>query len=123
MVSTKVVEVKEASRGLRNHVKEPEPKTNAEPQLALAATVYEPTSGRVMQVYTSEPGLQFYTGNFLDGTLKGKKGIVYNQRAGFVMETQHFPDSPNHDTFPSTILHPGSQYHSRSIYKFSVRAR
>lgn len=95
----------------------------SDPRMDLAATVYEPNSGRVMQVYTSEPGLQFYTGNFLDGTLKGKNGIVYNQRSGLVMETQHFPDSPNHDTFPSTILHPGSEYHSRSMYKFSVRAR
>jgi len=95
----------------------------SEPQLTLAATVYEPTSGRVMQVYTSEPGMQFYTGNFLDGTLRGKNGIVYNQRSGLVMETQHFPDSPNHPGFPSTILHPGAEYHSRSMYKFSVRAR
>jgi aldose 1-epimerase len=91
------------------------------PGMTLAATVYDPMSGRVMKVYTTEPGLQFYTGNFLDGTLTGKSGIVYKRRSGFAMETQHFPDSPNHPTFPSTILRPGVGYHSKSIYKFSVR--
>jgi len=89
--------------------------------MTLAATVYEPTSGRVMQVYTTEPGLQFYTGNFLDGTLMGKNGVVYKHRSGFAMETQHFPDSPNHAKFPSTILRPGREYRSRSAYKFSVK--
>ncbi|KAA9338445.1 galactose mutarotase [Hymenobacter busanensis] len=85
-----------------------------------AATVYEPTSGRTMEVTTSEPGLQFYTGNFLDGTLKGKGGAVYGKHAGFCMETQHFPDSPNQPKFPSTILEPGQTLHSSSIYRFSV---
>jgi aldose 1-epimerase len=89
--------------------------------MTLAATVYEPASGRVMQVYTSEPGLQFYTGNFLDGTLHGKNGVAYQRRSGFVMETQHYPDSPNEPKFPTTILRPGSEYHSKSMYRFLVR--
>ena len=87
----------------------------------LAARVYEPTSGRVMEILTTEPGLQFYSGNFLDGTLTGKNGAVYKHRYGFAMETQHFPDSPNHPQFPSTILQPGQEYRSRTIYRFSVR--
>lgn len=95
----------------------------ATPGVTLVATVYEPKSGRVMQVYTSEPGLQFYTGNFLDGTLHGKSGVIYKQRSGFVMETQHFPDSPNQPKFPSTILRPGGEYHTRSVYRFSTRGR
>ncbi|MGI8546405.1 MAG: aldose epimerase family protein, partial [Gemmatimonadaceae bacterium] len=98
-------------------------KNTAGNDLTLAASVYEPTSGRVMQVSTTEPGLQFYSGNFLDGTLTGKKGVVYKYRSGFAMETQHFPNSPNQPNFPSTILRPGQQYHSRTIYKFSVRDR
>ena len=91
------------------------------PVPTLAATVYDPVSGRVMEVYTTEPGLQFYTGNFLDGTLTGKGGVMYKRRSGLALETQHFPDSPNHPTFPSTILRPGEQYRSRSIYKFTVK--
>src|SRR2546426_136170 len=87
----------------------------------FAARVYEPSSGRVMEVYTTEPGLQFYSGNFLDGTLHGKQGVVYQRRYGFAMETQHYPDSPNKPTFPSTILRPGVSYHSRTIYKFGVQ--
>lgn len=90
----------------------------AEPQ--LAARVTEPTSGRVMEVLTTEPGLQFYTGNFLDGTLTGKGGVVYEHRTGFAMETQHFPDSPNQPDFPSTILGPGEEYTSRTIYRFTT---
>ena len=89
--------------------------------LALAAEVYEPKSGRVLQVLTKEPGVQFYSGNFLDGTAHGKAGKVYNQRYGFCLETQHFPDSPNHSNFPSTVLKPGQQYRTTTIYKFSVR--
>jgi aldose 1-epimerase len=88
--------------------------------LSLAARLYEPTTGRVMQVYTTEPGVQFYSGNFLDGTITGKQGHVYKQRYGFCLETQHFPDSPNQPHFPSTVLRPGQTYHSRSVYKFSV---
>jgi aldose 1-epimerase len=86
-----------------------------------AAVVYEPSSGRVMEVWTTEPGVQFYTGNFLDGTLKGKGGKVYNQRFALCLETQHFPDSPNHANFPSTELKPGQKYHTVTVYKFSAR--
>ncbi len=87
----------------------------------LAARVYEPTSGRVMEIYTTEPGLQFYSGNFLDGTARGKHGVAYRHRYGFAMETQHFPDSPNEPAFPSTILHPGEEYRSRTIYRLTVQ--
>lgn len=89
--------------------------------LALAARVYEPESGRVMSVHTTEPGLQFYSGNFLDGSLTGKDEVTYEQRAGFCLETQHFPNSPNEPTFPSTILRPGETYHSRTIFTFDTR--
>lgn len=89
----------------------------------FAARVVEPASGRVMEVSTTEPGLQFYSGNFLDGTLTGKGGHVYGHRSGFAMETQHFPDSPNQAGFPSTILRPGEEYNSRTIYKFSVQGQ
>jgi aldose 1-epimerase len=89
--------------------------------LHAAATVYEPTTGRTMEVTTTEPGLQFYTGNFLDGSLKGKGGTVYGKHAGFCMETQHFPDSPNQPKFPSTILKPGQTLQSSTVYKFGVR--
>jgi len=88
--------------------------------LELAARVEEPESGRVMEVFTTEPGVQFYTGNFLDGTITGKGG-VYRQRYGFCLETQHFPDSPNKPGFPSTVLRPGAVYQSRTVYKFSVQ--
>ena len=87
----------------------------------LAAEAYDPKSGRVLQVLTTEPGVQFYTGNFLDGTAHGKAGKVYNQRYGFCLETQHFPESPNHPNFPSTVLKPGQHYRTTTIYKFSVR--
>jgi aldose 1-epimerase len=86
-----------------------------------AATVYDPASGRTMEVTTDEPGIQFYTGNFLDGSLKGKGGAVYGKHAGFCLETQHFPDSPNQSKFPSTTLKPGETYHTTSIYTFGVR--
>jgi len=79
-------------------------------ELALAARVYEPTTGRTLEVLTTEPGLQFYTGNFLDGTIKGKGGRVYQRRNGFCMEAQHFPDSPNHPNFPPVVLKPGQLY-------------
>lgn len=90
------------------------------PDLTLAARVHEPTTGRVLEIHTTEPGLQFYTGNFLDGTLTGKNGVVYGHRHGFAMETQHFPDSPNKPEFPSTILRPGEEYRTRTVYRFSV---
>jgi aldose 1-epimerase len=90
-------------------------------EVTMAASVYEPTSGRVMEIATTEPGLQFYSGNFLDGTLRGKHGVVYRHRYGFAMETQHFPDSPNKPAFPSTILRPGEEYRSRTVYRFTVQ--
>ena len=89
--------------------------------LRLAATALEPTSGRVMQVWTTEPGVQFYTGNFLDGTLTGKSGKPYPFRSGFCLETQHFPDSPNHPSFPTTTLRKGATYKSTTIYRFSTK--
>jgi len=85
------------------------------------ARVEEPESGRVMEVFTTEPGVQFYTGNNLDGHLKGKYGAVYNKRTGFCLETQHYPDSPNKPNFPSTVLRPGETYTSKTVYQFSVQ--
>lgn len=85
-----------------------------------AATVVEPSSGRKMEVFTNEPGLQFYGGNFLDGTIKGKKDKVYAHRGAFCLETQHFPDSPNQPNFPNTTLRPDEEYYSVCIYKFSI---
>ena len=87
----------------------------------LAARVHEPSSGRVMEVYTTEPGVQFYTGNFLDGSLTGKGGVVYAHRSGFCLETQHFPNSPNEPSFPSTILRPGETYRTQTTYRFTTR--
>lgn len=89
--------------------------------LDLAATVYEPDSGRTLDVYTTEPGVQFYSGNFLDGSVVGKEGARYRFRNGFCLETQHFPDSPNQPSFPSTLLKPGEVYRSITIYRFGVR--
>ncbi|PKP35712.1 MAG: galactose-1-epimerase [Bacteroidetes bacterium HGW-Bacteroidetes-17] len=89
-------------------------------ELTLAARVYEPSSGRTMEVYTTEPALQFYSGNFLDGTDKGHNGILYPFRSAFCLETQHYPDSPNHADFPSTVLNPGEKYTQKTIYKFGV---
>jgi len=89
--------------------------------LELAATVHEPVSGRYMEVLTEEPGLQYYSGNFLDGSIVGKSGVNYEYRSGFCLETQHYPDSPNHDHFPSTVLRPGEIYKTRTLYRFSVR--
>jgi aldose 1-epimerase len=88
--------------------------------LRLAARVTEPTSGRWMEVSTTEPGVQFYTGNFLDGKLTGKGGQTYAKRAGLCLETQHFPDSPNKPAFPSTLLKPGATYQTTTIYKFGA---
>src|SRR5512138_258440 len=88
--------------------------------LELAARVEEPKTGRVMEVHTTEPGLQFYSGNFLDGTITGKNGHVYNKRNGICLETQHYPDSPNQSAFPSTTLNPGETYTSRTVYTFST---
>ncbi len=88
--------------------------------LALAARVDEPKTGRVLEVLTTEPGIQFYTGNFLDGTLVGKGGKTYPRRSGLCLETQHFPDSPNHPKFPSTELKPGGKYQTTTVFRFSV---
>ena len=89
--------------------------------IELAASVYEPQSGRLLEVYTDQPGLQFYGGNFFDGTGNGKYGATYNYREAFALETQKFPDSPNQPNFPSTLLKPGETYHHVCIYKFSVK--
>ena len=92
-----------------------------EKALALAGSVYEPQSGRYMEVFTTEPGVQFYCGNFLKGINLGKQGKPYKYRTAFCLETQHFPDSPNHPDFPSVVLRPGQIYNSECIYKFSVK--
>jgi aldose 1-epimerase len=89
-------------------------------KLKLAASVVDPTSGRKMEVWTTEPGVQFYSGNFLDGTLTGKRGIVYGKHSGFCLETQHFPNAVNQPTFPSVILRPSSVYSTQTTYKFST---
>ena len=89
--------------------------------ISKAATVYEPTTGRVMEVFTTEPGLQLYTGNFLNGSEVGKSGKPYVHRSAFCLETQHFPDSPNKPDFPTTVLNPGDTYKSYCSYKFSAR--
>jgi aldose 1-epimerase len=90
-------------------------------RLSVAARLTDPKSGRTMEIRTNEPGLQFYSGNFLDGTIKGKGGHVYAQRSGLCLETQHFPDSPNQKSFPSTILRPGRNYDSRTVLTFSAK--
>jgi aldose 1-epimerase len=89
--------------------------------LTIAADAYDPKSGRRLEVLTSEPGVQFYSGNFLDGSAKGKGGKAYGQRAAFCLETQHFPDSPNHPNFPSTLLKPGAAFHSETVFRFSAK--
>jgi len=90
-------------------------------KLTLAARVHEPTTGRVMEITTSEPGVQFYTGNFLDGSITGKAGKVYKKHYGFCLETQHFPDSPNKPNFPSVVLKPGQKYTSLTVHKFYTK--
>jgi aldose 1-epimerase len=89
--------------------------------LRLNATVYEPTSGRVLEVLSDQPGIQFYSGNFLDGSIIGKLGQRYGHRSGFCMEPQYFPDSPNHPSFPTTVLKVGQTYRSTIIYRFETR--
>lgn len=90
------------------------------PGLVHAAHVLEPSTGRTLDISTTEPGLQFYSGNFLDGTITGKAGHLYRHRSGFCLETQHFPDSPNHPRLPSTILRPGEEHRSRTVFAFGV---
>jgi aldose 1-epimerase len=96
---------------------------HSEGQLAEAAEVYEPTTGRILKVLTSEPGVQLYTGNFLDGSMVGKNGRVYGMRSAFCLETQHFPDSANHPSFATTELRPGEKFHSVTVFHFSTGAR
>jgi aldose 1-epimerase len=89
--------------------------------LAMSASVRDPKSGRLMEVLTSEPGVQLYTGNFLDGTISGKAGVTYQKHAGFCLETQHFPDAINHPNFPPVVLQPGRAFKSTTVYRFSAR--
>lgn len=95
--------------------------TDASNTLRLAASVHEPTSGRVMEVLTTEPAIQFYTGNFLDGKATGKGGVVINKRTGLCLETEHYPDSPNQAKFPTTVLKPNETYSTTTVYKFSTK--
>ena len=88
-------------------------------KLNFAASLFDPVSGRQMDIYTEEPGIQFYSGNFLDGTT-GKGGVVYNKRSGLCLETQHYPDSPNRPDFPSTVLNPGETYQTKTVTKFLI---
>jgi aldose 1-epimerase len=88
--------------------------------LSSAAKLYEPQSGRTMEILTTEPGIQFYSGNFLDGSVQGKTGATYGSHSGLCLETQHFPDSPNQANFPSTVLRAGEQYESTTVFKFSI---
>lgn len=94
---------------------------NIDGEMSLAASVYSEETGRVLNVFTTEPGVQFYTGNFLDGSFKGKDEAVYQMRGGFCLETQHFPDSPNQPNFPSTVLRPGDEYKTRTIFEFGIK--
>ena len=87
---------------------------------AMIATLTDSSSGRTMEVYTSEPGMQFYSGNFLDGTILGKNKIIYKKHHGLCLETQHFPDSPNQPDFPNVILQPGEIYKQQTVYKFGL---
>src|SRR5215469_9865034 len=92
-----------------------------EGKLAEAAELYDPSTGRVLKVLTDQPGIQFYSGNFLDGSIKGKGGKAYELHAGLCLETQHFPDSPNHPDFPTTEVKPGQRYHTVTVFEFSTR--
>jgi aldose 1-epimerase len=90
-------------------------------KMKLAARVYDPNSGRVMEIDTTEPGVQFYSSNWLEGNLKGKEGKLYNKYGAFCLETQYYPDSPNHDNFPTTVLRPGEKFESITVHKFSTK--
>jgi aldose 1-epimerase len=90
-------------------------------KLAVAAKLFDPVSGRVLLIKTTEPGLQFNSGQYFDGTLVGKSGRLYGKHAGLALETQHFPDSPNHPNFPNTELRPGKQYHSVTTWSFTAK--
>ncbi|HET9178265.1 MAG TPA: aldose epimerase family protein [Terriglobia bacterium] len=93
------------------------------PGLELAARAYDPKSGRQLEVWTTEPGIQFYSGNFLDGSIHGKGGKAYGSRSAFCLETQHYPDSPNHPDFPTTELKPGQTFHEVTVFKFSTTSQ
>ena len=88
--------------------------------MTRAARLSDPTSGRALEVLTDQPGVQFYSGNLLDGSLRGKGGVVYDKRCGLCLETQGFPDSPNHPDFPSTVLRPGGRFTSRTVWSLST---
>jgi aldose 1-epimerase len=90
-------------------------------KLALGARVHEPNTGRILEMLTTEPGVQFYTANFLDGKTKGKSGVVYKQHQGFCLEAEHFPDAVHHENFPSIILRPGKEYTQTTVYRFSAK--
>jgi len=92
-------------------------------KLGFAAGVYEPENGRYLEVFTTEPGVQLYTGNYLNGRETGKSGVTYGPRSGFCLETQHFPDSPNQPGFPSTLLLPGDTLRSTTLFRFSVKSK
>ena len=94
--------------------------TKSDESLRLAARAYESTSGRMLEVLTTQPGIQFYSGNFLDGSVAGKDGAMYKKYAGFCLEPQHFPDSPNHPAFPTTVLKPGEEYRQTTVFRFSA---
>ncbi len=94
---------------------------NNKEKFAKVAELFDSISGRTMEVYTDEPGMQFYSGNFLDGSITGCNGVVYRKHFGLCLETQHFPDSPNHPEFPNTILRPGEEYRQKTVYKFGVK--
>jgi aldose 1-epimerase len=93
---------------------------DADGSLRSAARLYEPTTGRVLEILTTQPGIQFYSGNFLDGSLTGKDGVVYERYAGLCLEPQHFPDAPNHSNFPSTVLRAGKEYRHTTVFRFSA---
>jgi aldose 1-epimerase len=95
--------------------------TDKSDKMKLGATVYAPSTGRVMEMYTTEPAVQFYTGNFLNGTLTGHDNVQYNKRWGFCLETEHFPDSPNKPDYPTTTLRPRETYKTSTMYKFSAK--
>jgi aldose 1-epimerase len=97
------------------------PLEGADGSLRLAATLSEPTSGRVMEVWTTEPAIVLYTGNYLDGTVRGKDGVIYGKHAAVCLETAHLPDSVNQPSFPSTILRPNQTYRQTCVYRFTAR--
>jgi galactose mutarotase-like enzyme len=99
------------------------PLASATDALAVNATVYEPETGRMLEVSSTQLGLQFYTGNFLDGTITGQHGCAYEQRSGICIEPQHFPESPNHPEFPTTVLKPGQTYQHTIVYRFKSKIR